>query len=76
VIYPTITIDKCKKLIEQGIASGGMQAKLEAAIEALRSGVSEVVIAPGGTDGIVEKLLSANQIGTRLVAEIGVPTNG
>src|SRR6202023_3445357 len=36
VIYPTITIDKCKNLIAQGIASAGMQAKLESAVEALR----------------------------------------
>jgi acetylglutamate kinase len=76
VIYPTITIDKCKSLIEQGIASAGMQAKLEAAIEALRLGVDEVVIAPGGVTGIVDRLLSGDPIGTRLVAEIGVPSNG
>lgn len=76
VIYPTITIDKCKNLIEQGIASAGMQAKLEAAIEALRLGVGEVVIAPGGVTGIVDRLLSGHPIGTRLVAEIGVPSNG
>jgi acetylglutamate kinase len=75
-IYPTITIDKCKKLIGQGIAKAGMQAKLEAAIEALRLGVSEVVIAPGGVSGIIQRLVSGSQIGTRLVAEIGVSSNG
>jgi acetylglutamate kinase len=75
-IYPTITIDKCKKLIERGIAKAGMQTKLEAAIEALRLGVGEVVIAPGGVSGIIQRLLSGGQIGTRLVAEIGVPSNG
>jgi acetylglutamate kinase len=72
VIYPTITIDKCKKLIEQGIADGGMRAKLEAAMEALHSGVSEVVIAPGAIAGVIEELLAGAQIGTRLLAEIGV----
>jgi acetylglutamate kinase len=76
VIYPTITIDKCKKLIDQGIASAGMRAKLEAAMEALQSGVSEVVIAPGGVPGVLPRLLSGHQIGTRLLAEIGVPSNG
>jgi acetylglutamate kinase len=72
VIYPTITIDKCKNLIEQGIADGGMHAKLEAAMEALHSGVSEVVIAPGAVAGVIEELLAGAQIGTRLLAEIGV----
>ena len=76
VIYPTITIDKCKILIERGIANGGMRAKLEAAMEALQSGVSEVVIAPGAVAGVIEGLLAGSQIGTRLLAEIGVPSNG
>ena len=76
VIYPTITIDKCKKLIEQGIANAGMQAKLEAAMEALQLGVREVVIAPGGVTGIIDRLLSGDPVGTRLLAEIGVPSNG
>jgi acetylglutamate kinase len=53
-----------------------MRAKLEAAMEALRSGVSEVVIAPGGSPGVIEKLLAGGGIGTRLVAEIGARSNG
>jgi acetylglutamate kinase len=76
VIYPTITIDKCKNLIEQQIADGGMRAKLEAGMEALGSGVSEVVIAPGAVAGVIDRLLAGAQIGTRLLAEIGVPSNG
>jgi acetylglutamate kinase len=76
VIYPTITIDKCKNLIEERIAEGGMRAKLEAAMEAVRSGVSEVVIAPGAVAGVIDALLTGAQIGTRMVAEIGVPSNG
>ena len=76
VIYPTITIDKCKTLIDQGIAGGGMRAKLEAAMDALQSGVGEVVIAPGGVPGVMDRLLSGSRVGTRLVAEVGVPSNG
>ncbi len=76
VIYPTITIDKCKTLIKKGIANAGMQAKLEAAMEALQAGVGEVVIAPGNASGIIDRLLAGHQIGTRLLAEIGVPSNG
>ena len=76
VIYPTITIDKCKMLIEQRIAEGGMRAKLEAAMDALWSGVGEVVIAPGAVPGVIDGLLAGAQIGTRLLAEMGVPSNG
>jgi acetylglutamate kinase len=76
VIYPTITIDKCKKLIDQQIASGGMRAKLEAAMEALQFGVTEVVIAPGGVPSIIGRLLGGDNIGTRLLAELMVPGNG
>jgi len=75
VIYPTITIDKCKSLIDQRIAIGGMQAKLEAAMEALRTGVGEVVIAPGSVVGIVGRLLAGEQIGTRVLTEMMVPNN-
>ena len=75
-ICPTITINKCRQLIDQGIASGGMRAKLEAAMEALRSGIGEVVIAPGGVAGIIDKLLAGGRIGTRLLTEMGVPSNG
>lgn len=76
VIYPTITIDKCKNLIDAGIATGGMRAKLEAATAALRTGVNEVVIAPGAIAGVIDKLLSGERIGTRLLAEAGMRIHG
>ena len=50
-----------------GVATGGMQAKLEAAVDALRRGVGEVLIAPGARAGIVEAALAQPAIGTRLV---------
>lgn len=76
VIYPTISYDICQKLIASAVAAGGMRAKLEAALEALRLGVSEVVIAPGARMGIVEKLLSGETIGTRLMMEARMVSNG
>ena len=39
------------KLISSGVATGGMQAKIEAAITALRNGVKQVLIAPGRSRG-------------------------
>ncbi len=44
--------------------SGGMRSKLEAAEVAMRSGV-EMIIADGHVDGVVERLLAGEKIGTR-----------
>jgi acetylglutamate kinase len=71
-----LSLDECRGLIENGVATGGMQAKLESAIEALQAGIPEVVIAPGAAPDIVSKLLAAtlsdkNAIGTRLIAHQG-----
>lgn len=64
---PSLTIPEARNLIESGVATGGMQAKLESAIAALQGGVGEVVIAPGAASGIVERLLDGEQAGTRFV---------
>jgi acetylglutamate kinase len=72
-IRSTLNLDECRLLIENGVATGGMRAKLESAVEALAAGISEVVIAPGGSPGIVAKLLASDgdAIGTRLVTHLG-----
>ncbi|HYL76763.1 MAG TPA: acetylglutamate kinase [Bryobacteraceae bacterium] len=67
-VYSAIQADECRTLIENRVATGGMQAKLEAAIEALFAGVRDVVIAPGAVPGVIEKLLAGQAIGTRLLA--------
>jgi acetylglutamate kinase len=68
VVHSTLNSDQCRQLIETGVASGGMRAKLESAVEALETGTAEVVIAPGATPGVLGKLLAGDPIGTRLVA--------
>lgn len=65
----TLTSDGAQELISSGVATGGMHAKLSAAMDALTRGVGEVVIAPGALAGVIEKLMSDDKIGTRLVAE-------
>lgn len=65
-ILSHLTPDDARKLIAGGVATGGMQAKLEAACEALDKGVSQVVIAPGAAPGILERLLSDEPAGTLL----------
>lgn len=67
-ICGTLTANECATLINDGIATGGMRAKLEAAMDALSRGVSQVVIAPGAVHGIVHQLASNQPVGTRLVA--------
>ncbi len=71
-IYPTLSINDCRTLIESGVAEGGMRAKLEAASSAIDQGIPEVVIAPGAVPGVIEKLIAGVPLGTRLVAEIGI----
>ncbi len=76
-IHSKLTLDQCRQLIESGVATGGMRAKLESAAEALQAGITEVVIAPGASPGIVARLVASEEsdkstIGTRLVTHLGV----
>jgi len=66
-ICPTLTCDQAGTLIREGIATGGMQAKLEAAMDALNKGVREVLIAPGALTGAVGRLIAGQSLGTRLI---------
>jgi acetylglutamate kinase len=80
-ILQTISISECSDLIASGVASGGMRAKLEAASDALQTGVGEVVIAPGARVGVISELLAGKRIGTKLTCitmapEVGVSKNG
>ena len=59
---------EARELIREGIATAGMQAKLESAMDALARGVGEVLIAPGARPGVVDALLRGDEIGTRLIA--------
>jgi acetylglutamate kinase len=64
----TLTSSQALDLIREGVATGGMQAKLEAALLALERGVEQVIIAPGARPGIVPALLDGQSIGTRLIS--------
>ena len=71
-IIPEMSLDDCRRLIEDGTATGGMRAKLESAADAARAGVAEVLIAPGAATGVVRRLLEGDHLGTRLLAQSGV----
>jgi acetylglutamate kinase len=63
-----LTVEEALQLVASGVATGGMQAKIEAAVSALQQGVEEVLIAPGARPGVVEDLLSGVRIGTRCIS--------
>jgi acetylglutamate kinase len=67
VTCEVLSAAEAKYLIDTGVATGGMQAKLEAAMLALHAGVEEVLVAPGAKPGVVGQLLGGSRIGTRLV---------
>jgi acetylglutamate kinase len=67
-IIPVLTIEDCHELIESGVATGGMQAKLNAAMDAVSGGVGEVRIVKGSETNIVSRVFAGEAIGTRIVA--------
>jgi acetylglutamate kinase len=67
-LLPELDRAGCARLISGGVATGGMQAKLNSATDALNAGIGEVRIAPGARPGILAELLGGGAAGTRLVA--------
>jgi acetylglutamate kinase len=65
-VQPVLTAATCSRLIADGIATGGMQAKLNAAAAALDQGVAEIDIAPGAQPAVLARLLEGEPMGTRI----------
>lgn len=61
-----LSAPEAKALVQAGVATGGMQAKLNAACDALERGVGEVVIAPGAQAGVIDLLAAGEPVGTRM----------
>jgi acetylglutamate kinase len=61
-----LSVAGARELIATGVASGGMQAKLESACAALAGGVREVVIAPGAEPDVIGRLGRGEKPGTVL----------
>jgi len=55
-----------EELINSGVAKGGMQAKLNAAVAAVTGGVQDVCIVSGKRPGVLAELLANRVHGTRL----------
>ena len=67
-VRTVLTAAESLRLIADGAATGGMQAKLQAALAALEGGVEQVRIAPGTVEDVLMRILSGEEIGTRMVA--------
>ncbi|MEO8595736.1 MAG: acetylglutamate kinase [Candidatus Solibacter sp.] len=66
-VRPLLNAADSRQLIAAGIATGGMQAKLNAALSALEAGVPQVRIAPGAAAHVLDRILAGEEIGTRMV---------
>jgi len=73
-VCPLLTAAAARALIDAGIATGGMQAKLTAALAALDAGIAEVRIAPGAAEKVLIRILNGEALGTEL-APSEVPTS-
>jgi acetylglutamate kinase len=63
---PHMTRQQSDALIQSGVASGGMRAKLEAVHAALDGGVASISIAAGAQPDTIARLLDGDAIGTRV----------
>jgi acetylglutamate kinase len=66
-IRRVLTASESRALIADGVATGGMQAKLNAALDALAGGVGRVRIAPGAAPDVLARVLGGEEIGTEMV---------
>lgn len=66
-IRRVLTAAESRELIADGVATGGMQAKLNAALDALAGGVGRVRIAPGTTPNVLARVLASEKIGTEMI---------
>jgi acetylglutamate kinase len=67
-LLPSLTASAAEKLIADGIAKGGMEAKLRAAISAVSGGVGQVRIVAGSTPGVVAGVVAGKALGTTITA--------
>jgi acetylglutamate kinase len=65
-IRRVLTAAESRELIASGVATGGMQAKLNAALDALAGGVARVRIAPGAVPDVLARVLGGEEIGTEM----------
>lgn len=63
---PSLSVADCRQLIVDGVATGGMQAKLEAACRTVEAGVGVIRILPGFRPGVLAESLAGASVGTAI----------
>jgi acetylglutamate kinase len=66
---PRLSLHESQKLIQEGVAHGGMLAKLNSAHLALHNGLAEVRIARGSDPDVLSRFLSGEPLGTAIMNE-------
>ena len=64
---PTLTAARAEELIASGVARGGMEAKLRAAMAAAGGGIERVAIVSGAEPEILARVLAGEDAGTTLL---------
>lgn len=67
-LIPRLSVEEAGALIEQGVAAGGMEAKLRSAIAAVKQGIGEVRIVAGAAPDVLARVMAGEKIGTTLAA--------
>ena len=70
-VRPLLTAAESEELIADGVATGGMQAKLNAALAALRGGVGRCALRPARPRTFWRGCWRGEAIGTRMVLSEG-----
>ncbi len=63
-VRPELTAAEGERMIAEGVATGGMRAKLEAALAALRAGVKQIRIVGGAEPLALRRSLAGEALGT------------
>lgn len=71
-----LTAQEARQLIADGAVTGGMQAKLNAANDALEQGVKEIHIVPGAARGVIDRVLAGQSHGQAIGQAIGTRLQG
>jgi acetylglutamate kinase len=66
-VQPLLSAEESQRLIAAGVATGGMQAKLNAAAAALDAGVDQIEIAPGASPEVLSQLFDGERAGTKIL---------
>ncbi|MBN3523848.1 acetylglutamate kinase [Paenibacillus apiarius] len=66
-VLPVVTTSAIEAMIASGEIYGGMIPKVRAAMQCMKGGVKEVVIADGAEPNVLRRIMAGESIGTRIV---------